>query len=333
MRDISEKAGCSISAVSLALSNSPLISSATKRAVKNAARVLKYKPNATMSEVMSRIRKGESDHSGETIAILNARTSPIEKGSALEQYFNGAIAQAKRMGYIPLKIDLHAPENTPAKISRILKARNIRGGVIAGHYREESLTPAILKSLKKIELVAIGIKGTSQIKTSVILDRFKITNLFTKRIRALGHKRIGFVIERFADTYEEGKLVGGYLRAQIDTKGEIIPPYFWKNSSDNIAELNKYIKQYKLNALLSYSTAISRELIKPKVKIDNAKIFHADNAVFKSDIVGGIKNRPQVGAIGVKILSEILRGRLKTGVNEIPSVHSVSPRWTSELFH
>ncbi len=331
MRDIAEKAGYSTSTVSLALSNSPLISSATIRAVKSAARALKYKPNATISEVMSKIRKGKSDNSGETIAIFNARTSKIEKGSALEQYFNGAIAQAKKMGYIPLIINLHAQENTPQKISQILKARNIRGGIVAGHYREESLKPAILKVLKKIELVAIGIKGISPIMASVVLDRFKITYLFTRRIRALGHRRIGFVIERFADIFEEGKLVGGYLRAQVDSKREIIPPYFWKKTSNNIAEISKYIKQNKLDALFSYSTAVSRELTQANVKFGNVKIFHADNAVFKSDIAGGVKNRSQVGAIGVKILSEILRGRLKTGKNEIPNVHSVPPRWTSDM--
>ncbi len=327
MRDIAKKLGVSTSTVSLALANSPLISAETLKKVKEVARALKYKPNATMSSVMSKIRSGESGDSGETIAIFNARTSLVEKGSALEQYFDGAIAQAKRMGYVPLFIDLHSPDNPPHKISQILKARGIRGGVIAGHYREESLPPAILKVIRRIELVAIGIKGKSPINTSVVLDRFQFTNSYTRRICALGFKRVGFVIERFADSYEEGKLVGGFLRAQVELKSSIVPPFFWRYSGGNIHRLKEYVKEYSIDALLSYSTLVSRELVKCESQLDGVNVFHADNAVFKNDAIGGVKNRPQVGATGVKILSEILRGRLRNRVDNNVYVHSVPPVW------
>ncbi len=327
MRDIAKEIGISPSAVSLGLSNSPRISAEMKATIKTTARKLGYKPNATISEVLSKIRTNNSSNSGETIAIFNVKRTKQIKNSTLETYLNGAISQAKRMGYSPLYIDLHSIETEPQKISTMLKARGVRGGVITGHYHKKTLTSRVLKVIKNIELVAIGVKGKSPIRTSVVLDRFQYTYMFTRKISKLGYKRIGFVIERFADINEEGKLVGGYLRAQLDDIENSMIPFFWNNRSDNIASLNKYIRKNKLDALLSYSTAISEVLEKSVSKIAKVKIFHADNCAFKNNEFGGIINRAQVGTEGVRILSEILRRNSPRKKNSSPQIHSITPRW------
>ncbi len=327
MRDIAKEIGISASAVSLGLSNSTRISDEMKKIIKSTARKLGYKPNATMSEVLSKIRTNKSNNSGETIAIFNVKRTKQIKNSTLEAYLNGAISQAKRLGYTPLYVDLHSIEATPQKISTMLKARGVRGGIITGHYHKRTLTSQVLKVIKNIELVAIGVKGKAPIKTSVVLDRFQYIYTFTQKVLKLGYNRIGFVIERFADINEDGKLVGGYLRAQLDNREKLITPFYWSNTSDNIENINKYIRKNKLDALLSYSTSISKILEKSKIKIAKVKIFHADNHAFPDDIFGGITNRAQVGAEGVRILSEILRRNCTRKKSTPPQIHSITPRW------
>ncbi len=156
---------------------------------------------------------------------------------------------------------------------------------------------------------------------------FIYTNMLTRKIFELGYKRIGFVIERFADINEDGKLVGGYLHAQIENSENLIPPLYWNTHSNKIYDINKYIKKYRLDALISYSTLVSQSLEKSAEKIAKVAIFHADNCAFKNDKLKGICNRTQVGAEGVKILSEILRGNLPTKNGKSAQVHSITPRW------
>ena len=51
------------------------------------------------------------------------------------------------------------------------------------------------------------------------------------KIAQKGYRRIGFVIEKYADDYEDGKFVGGYLKAEFDINNKmLIPAYYWDNN-------------------------------------------------------------------------------------------------------
>lgn len=85
--------------------------------------------------------------------------------------------------------------------------------------------------MKKLKFVSMGVNSNAPVKGSIFMDRFLLVKGFVKKIFKLGFDRVGFVIEKFADKYEDGKFSGGFLSAQLERgKRNIIPPHYWGKS-------------------------------------------------------------------------------------------------------
>lgn len=324
LADVAKLAGCSPCTASRAISGNGYVSAEMRRKIAAAAKKTGYVRSEFVSRAMSSIRESRADI--ETVAFVNAKTvRDVSKSySAIARYVAAARRQAERAGLKVCDIWLGENSFTPEKLERILTARNIRGGILFGHYYKDSISDGFKKVLGKLEFVSMGVRANAPVSKSVFMDRFLIARGFTERIFRAGYKRVGFVVERFADSYEEGKFSGGFLRAQLARKNaELIPPlFFGRDEKANLKSLEKYIEKYSPDAVFSYSTDISD-------KIENAKLnfakkpnfFHYDERYYSPE-TGVIKNQNQVGKVAVHILAELLRGH-SLPVSEI----AIAPKW------
>lgn len=184
----------------------------------------------------------------ETVAFVNTKSvRDVSKSySAIARYVAAAKRQAEKLGLNVCDIWLGEKNFTPGKFEKMMSARGIRGGIIFGHYYKDSIPENFKKVLGKFKFVSMGVRANAPVAKSVYMDRFLITRGFTERIIRAGYSRVGFVVERFADSYENGKFSGGFLRAQLARKNaHLIPPlFFGRSEKNNLKRLAEYIGRH-----------------------------------------------------------------------------------------
>lgn len=132
MNVVADKAGVSRMTVSRALRDDPSISATTRHLIKRIANELGYRPDPLISQFMSRVRIS-NQVGAETIAWLT--TWPTKGGwrkyLGLHAFYDGAKHHAISLGYKLEEFWLMAPGMTGQRMTDILRARGIRGILVA----------------------------------------------------------------------------------------------------------------------------------------------------------------------------------------------------------
>lgn len=133
MQQIADVAGVSRMAVSLALRNSPKISTQTSRRIRAIADELGYRPNPLVSALMTQLRHARETKRTSTIAYVT--TDETEDGwqrpGPFVAFFEGARRRAEQLGYTLERWWLQRPGVTPERFCEILAHRDIHGMIVA----------------------------------------------------------------------------------------------------------------------------------------------------------------------------------------------------------
>ena len=131
-REIARRAGVSLSAVSLALRDSPKVSKETIERVKAIARETGYTKDPRVTELMAHLRTARSNRKSSTLAVL----VPEIKKREFRQYFpirmvlEGLEAYAAELGF---NLDLFLLEELragPERLREVLLSRGIKGMIV-----------------------------------------------------------------------------------------------------------------------------------------------------------------------------------------------------------
>lgn len=132
MTDLAEAAGVSKMTVSLALRGHQKISAATRKRITDLAEKMGYRPNPLVQTLMANLRSTRPAKYHSTIAWVTA--FPTRDGWCKhwvhKLYHQGATARAAALGY---KLEVFwalAPRTTGAALTRMLRARGIRGLIV-----------------------------------------------------------------------------------------------------------------------------------------------------------------------------------------------------------
>lgn len=127
LKDIAEIAQVSVSAVSLALRNSPKIPSSRRKRIQNIAKKLGYKRDSRMEELMTHLRQSRDSRSSSLMAILipEIALDDIPKYPRIKQLIAGVTDFANRVGF-EVK---HYFLNTPGMNSKIARSQIIKQGI------------------------------------------------------------------------------------------------------------------------------------------------------------------------------------------------------------
>lgn len=322
MSEIARLAGVSKSTVSLALGGSAKISERTRAKIREIARGLKFRKNESLGRVMSGVRRSDLRGDFENIALV--RVNGADGHRAIDEYIGGVRRRAAAQSCSVVPIVLNAAGFDEHKFAAQLRTFNVRGCIVVGHYRRRLICPKFAEVLKRYNTVSAGIKSPA-CSMSVVLDRFLFAFGMTRRIVECGHSRVGFVIEEFADRSEDFKLSGGFMRALPPECA--IPPLYWRRDAKaNKTALLRYVKKYSLSAVFSYSTAVSREIVKSAM-LDGKRValFHGDDVLFGNPFGLGVSNRGDVGELAVDLLLNSLgsSGLCKRGLEAV----GITPRF------
>lgn len=134
MKDIAERAGCSATAVSLALRNSKEVSLQKRQMIQALAKQMGYQPNPMVSSLIS-YRRRPSKNDSDVIAVLTKFGGPARQAAAFDEFYSslwaGIEARAQELGFRIEEFPIAKTDAAESRaLTRILYSRGIRSVIL-----------------------------------------------------------------------------------------------------------------------------------------------------------------------------------------------------------
>ncbi|MDE3083755.1 MAG: LacI family DNA-binding transcriptional regulator, partial [Verrucomicrobiota bacterium] len=189
--DVARRAGVHRSTVSLALRDSPRISLPVRHRIQALAREMNYRINPLVAALMQSRRNARSV---KNVVLAYVTDYPTRYGwrpphHNRPNYFPGAAAQARALGYRLEDFWLAEPGMTPERFSDVLTTRGING-VLIGRLPPGQHTIQLL--WERFSCVALGITLQSPTLHRVTEDFFLSMWRVMEELNSRGYRRIGF---------------------------------------------------------------------------------------------------------------------------------------------
>jgi LacI family transcriptional regulator len=193
VRDIADRAGVSHTTVSLALRNDPRILAKTRQDIRRVAKDLGYRQDAVLSTLMAHLRRIRTRPTDAALGFITAW--PTREGwsqSANHRRFHaGVLLRANELGYKVDEFWLRELGMTPARMTRILRARGIQGLIL------QSLPQSNGRLSLNWDYFACVTKGLTVTRPPlhrVVSSHYEDMRLVLKRLMRHGYRRIGLVL-------------------------------------------------------------------------------------------------------------------------------------------
>lgn len=214
MRDIAQAVGVSVSAVSLAIRNSPRVSVRMRQKIHAKMHELGYRPDPILKALCHYRRSKTTMQVGAELAWINCRPKPGELRAfqEFELYWQGAAEEAKRCGYRLEEFRLNDCKSF-ARMERIFRARNIEGILIPPHGK---LWPANANDLRWDDfcVVRFGHSVVHPRTHLVTSDQLTDGMIAFESIWKKGYRRIAYVTTRDTTTWGT-RFSAGFLQGQL----------------------------------------------------------------------------------------------------------------------
>ncbi len=186
IRDVAKKAGVGLGTVSRVLNESPRVSEGTRQRVLDVIDELDYSP----SLVARRLSLGKTLTIAAAIPFF---TRPSAVGRL--QGISNTLADSE---YDLIVIDLEAPERHEAYFSKLTRGVHVDGLLLISLAPEREVLEKIVQRGTPLVLIDVNdpsLEGFSR----VIVDDVEGGRVATEHLLELGHQRIGYISDSFAD--------------------------------------------------------------------------------------------------------------------------------------
>ncbi len=312
-RDIAAKIGVSANTVSLALRNSPRISSATRRRVWSTAKELGYAGDPRLVEYMRYMRSRRETRYRPVLALVNAHGRPFKELSSpnIKRIAAAAMAEATRQGF-RLEEFCIGGRLTASRISDILESRGIQGIVLLP-------LPADCGELTlnwpSFAAVSTCYSAYTTGLNLVTTNRQHYLESALHHLRALGYQRIGFAIDHDTDKRSHHQTLAHFLWDQTNR-----PPAERVQALSvpeiDLAALKKWLSSEKPDAVISTRNHVFTLLRSLRLAVPG-DIGFASLAASAQDIpsLTGVDERPE--AVGISAI-DLLVAQLQRGEFGLP---------------
>lgn len=197
LKDIAAETGLSVSTISLALRGSPKIPESTAKVAREAAARLGYIQSPLIAALMTRVRGSSPTHDHTTLAVidLSPSCSPATGPLYYREVYQGVRSRAEHLGFRTDVFHLFQSGMTAARLDAILANRGITGAIVPPFVGDTEILPLRLDSLSTV-LIGYSISMPLHRTTP---DQFQGMMLAMDRLRSLGYRRIGLVLDAFTD--------------------------------------------------------------------------------------------------------------------------------------
>jgi len=326
MDDLARELGISRGAVSLALRNSPKISTTTKEKVHALAEKLGFRPNAMASGLAKKKVFSQIRPVSDAIAWLNLWPEPakLRQLAEFDLYWKGALQTAENMGY---RLEEFVANDPPSfrRIERILLARNVNGILITPHTGFTINWSCMNWDQFSVVRFGQAMPGMPPFQ-AVTSDQASNAALAFAKMTERGYQRIGFV---GAET-TVWKTLGGFCQAQFTTipASRRIPPLLYRmwEEEKNFNRLAYWLKHSKPDAILTERAELPAQLATLGIKAPE-QIGIASMSILDIETDAGIyQNSEEIGRVAIHNLISLMRDNLR-GAPSIFRQALVAGKW------
>jgi len=213
MKTIASEAGVSSMTVSRALRNDPMLRVETIHRIHVIADKLGYRPDPRIAELMSRLRRGRSERSRDTIAFVRIvdPDKPIATAGAA-QVVRGVSVAADRSGYSFEPFIWKIGQLSPSRMGSILHSRGIRGAVIHNEIGEGPLD--LTGFPDRLACALIGPPISAPLLHRSGINRHYTVSTALEQCAARGYKRVGLFLSKVSDNYSEHIWLSSFIATQ-----------------------------------------------------------------------------------------------------------------------
>lgn len=212
MSAIAREAGVGKATVSLALRNDPRLRAETRERVQEVARKMGYQANAVVSNLMAQLRASRNPKFQATIGLLNA--SPARDGLRVNFTYRtwaaGLQQRCAELGYSLDEFWLADPGMSPARLKQTLRARNIRGVVVAGVLAHRELPPGLDNLWEDLACVVVGIRPERPAMHFACNDQYSTAMHAAWEIGRLGYRRPALIIDPVIEENIDHRFTAGF---------------------------------------------------------------------------------------------------------------------------
>lgn len=326
VREIARRLNISHATVSRALRGNRQISEPIRQLVQRTAQEMGYRPDPMLSALAQyRRSKGKLPIAAE-LAWINGWPDPAQLRSfhEFDLYWKGASDEADRNGF-RLEEFVLSHTTSPARLEKILRARNISGilippaGGIAlnwGNFRWDDFC-----------IVRFGHSITTPRAHLVTSDQLTDGLIAFENIWKNGYRRIGLAISATSHT----RFSAGYFFSQARRAPALsIPPLTVseKGGGQALSQIDKWLRQHKPDAILTDLKAMGLWLAQLGRKVPG-DLGLATLSVLDGNADAGIdQNSEEIGRAAVQLVISLINHN-EFGIPEICRELLVEGRWVS----
>lgn len=330
LRDIARRAGVSHTTVSLSLRNHPSIPAETRERLHRLADELGYRSNVLVSALMSQVRLKQHKSATEVVGFLTGGSAADEwqKHSACVGFYEGARRRGQQLGMRVEPFWLGPGGLASAATCRMLRARAIRGNLIAPFpiavYDHE---------LEWSQMICVGLGYVFNHRAlhRATHNHFRGTYVAYENLVRLGYRRIGLMLESDENRRVNYAWLGGYLAAQAIFAGAEIKPLL-TDAASHMREVKTWLRRARPDVVIGFGPAQYRALQELGCSIPRDLAFVAldveQTQLAGVDGVAGInQNLPLIGASAIDILAGQLYHNSQ-GLPQRPVFSMIEGYWT-----
>ncbi len=310
MKDIAERAGVSVSAVSLSLRNRPNISPEMKARIAKIADELGYRPNPFVAALMRSRRRNQPIKAQPVLALVCAldrpdawRSSPSTTVRLIRQ---GALERAATLGYRAQEFWLHQEGMSASRFSDMLYARGIQG-ILLGPLADGASPPDL--RWDHFAAVCIGVPSKSLALASVGNDHYFSALRTVQECHELGYRRPGLVLrssqrERFQGRWEAGFFTAQTMLPKIGRTRPLLVDNLEDLEAFPLADFKRWLTREKPDVIITYNAElVEKALLRLKLRVPtDLGLVSLSCPAVQHRISGVYQHGDLIGATAVDVL-------------------------------
>ena len=328
MSAIAREAGVGKATVSLALRNDPRLKPETRRRIQGIASRMGYRANAVVSNLMAQLRASRNPKYQSTIGILNASHSRdgLQENNTFRTWISGLRGHCSELGYGTDDFWLHDPGVSPERLRQILKARNIRGVVIAGVLEHRQLPPEFDVLWQDLACSVVGIRPERPALHFACNDQFSTAMHTAWELESLGYTRPALVIAPSIEENIDHRFSAGFFAGKsLEKLKSCIPTFDFHPGATTAFE--KWIGKFLPDVIVCTHPEIPGWLAKLGLRCpQDIGLAHLDLTPELEGWSGMNQNNDVVGAFAADLVISQLH-RNEAGIPDRPKCMMTESQW------
>ncbi len=325
LKHVAAQVGLSVAAVSMALRDHASLPAATVARVKRAALKLNYTPNTAGTALAAHRQQLRVRRDFSVIALVSNwphRDDWLQRASA-QRLLAGAAARARTYGYELQHLWAREAGMTPARFSRVLVARGVRGLILAPLEQPDSRFDLDWPSFSTVTVERPARYAHFH---HIVPNYFADLQLVWTRLRERGYSRIGLVLDASLAERAAHQWEAAHAFEQTRASASAVPTLI-VSGPNPFSTIGAWLRQHRPDAIISRCEDALAGVASLKLRVPRDLGYASLNVLDDAPGVSGIlQHRDVMGAAAVDALHGLLH-RNHRGPHEVAQGTQIDGSW------